>query len=1057
MAKIVGEPNVVKPNAEGDERDPFLRYLLDVCLGRRFGGGYDFFISYCWADGRVYALALNSELKKRGFRSFLDSEDYEKGTNWKTEGRRALTQASRLLLIITPGSIASESVAREIRLFRRTKRTICPIDVAKVWQSANAKQLRVDIGEDILNIPESGVTEAVLARGPTEATLTDLVKSFNLRRQSERRVQALGTISIVFAVVAMVAIFFWRSSASNQQTAEHRLAALSLAHGHRLINTDGDHAAALLWYAETLHTTGSMSASARESARALIRGWSSALPHYSMVHDGPVFAVAFSPDGERIVTGSASGLVQLWDAASGQPSGPAFPPQGGAVTAAAFSPDGKTLATGCGGTITLWNLATHARRCELIRSESGRYQIYSMSFNKDGSKLSAAFGGDWSGDAIVWDVATQQICFDPLHRGDELRSVTFSPDGRMLVTAGFSGLQMWDTESGQPLATREQQISPPVPSPPTVDRARDPQVAMGSLEAQSNNPDVATEISGRVTAAAFSPDGKTLATASETVITLWDAENNFKRRVTLNLNSQVSSIAFSSSGGVLGTACLDGAIWLWNLRTSQPRVERKARHNRPVNAIAFSPHNMQMASSSNDLTCRVWEFSEVGEIEISSTRSGIALALAFTTGDDTLATAVRLNGHDEICLWNGRTGQSRNAIQLTESILGKCFSPDGRLIVTSKDKLAFFWDVLAGKHCGKPMQLDAVAHNVTFSPQGTQLAIEDENHSVSLWDSTTCRQLHKPLKHKDWVDKVVFSQNGKKIATSSRDGSLMLSDLRSGDRCKVPLKSNGKVTQLRFANNDRELIVIESKWSPEKAAYTNNVVSRWTTSTSNLRCIQSFDAGAGMPQGLSFDAQWLALIDNTIRTLELWDLVSKTAKPLQHPDNVKFVAFAFDSRFLITECQGFLYVWDVATGKLRYDPINHGNSTKKIILSNDAKTIAVADREKKAVTLWDAATGQLRGTPLRVTSDPDHVTFGVHGDRLILANDKGLSVLPVRSENGGSVAVKLSIEVRTGQTIENSVIRTLTPEELRDRRIILRNCGGDCFRISEAKASVGGQ
>ncbi|MFM9115816.1 MAG: hypothetical protein ACKOU6_06595, partial [Planctomycetota bacterium] len=79
MAKIVGEPNVVKPNAEGDERDPFLRYLLDVCLGRRFGGGYDFFISYCWADGRVYALALNSELKKRGFRSFLDSEDYEKG------------------------------------------------------------------------------------------------------------------------------------------------------------------------------------------------------------------------------------------------------------------------------------------------------------------------------------------------------------------------------------------------------------------------------------------------------------------------------------------------------------------------------------------------------------------------------------------------------------------------------------------------------------------------------------------------------------------------------------------------------------------------------------------------------------------------------------------------------------------------------------------------------------------------------------------------------------------------------------------------------------------
>jgi hypothetical protein len=56
-----------------NERELLVRRLLDMCLGRRFGGGYDFFISYCWADGRTYAVALNAELEKRGFGHVIPS------------------------------------------------------------------------------------------------------------------------------------------------------------------------------------------------------------------------------------------------------------------------------------------------------------------------------------------------------------------------------------------------------------------------------------------------------------------------------------------------------------------------------------------------------------------------------------------------------------------------------------------------------------------------------------------------------------------------------------------------------------------------------------------------------------------------------------------------------------------------------------------------------------------------------------------------------------------------------------------------------------------------
>lgn len=52
--------------------------------------GYDFFISYCWSDGRKYALKLHEQLSNIGFRCFLDSSDYAKGDNWRNQGSKAL-------------------------------------------------------------------------------------------------------------------------------------------------------------------------------------------------------------------------------------------------------------------------------------------------------------------------------------------------------------------------------------------------------------------------------------------------------------------------------------------------------------------------------------------------------------------------------------------------------------------------------------------------------------------------------------------------------------------------------------------------------------------------------------------------------------------------------------------------------------------------------------------------------------------------------------------------------------------------------------------------------
>ena len=160
--------------------------------------------------------------------------------------------------------------------------------------------------------------------------------------------------------------------------------------------------------------------------------------------------MAFSPDGHRIVTGSADSTVRVWDADTGQPVGEPLTGHTGAVVGVAFSPDGRrvghrrstTRRCGCGTPTP----ATRRRAADRPHRTGARCGVQSR------RRTRIVTGGD-DKTVRVWDADTGQPIGEPLTgHTDAVCSVAFSPDGRRIVTgSGDETVRVWDADTGHPV------------------------------------------------------------------------------------------------------------------------------------------------------------------------------------------------------------------------------------------------------------------------------------------------------------------------------------------------------------------------------------------------------------------------------------------------------------------------------------------------------------------------------------------------------------------------------------------------------------------------------
>jgi len=470
-------------------------------------------------------------------------------------------------------------------------------------------------------------------------------------------------------------------------------------------------------------------------------------PYFSHVlrgHTDAVWAVAFSPDSQTLVSGSVDKTVRLWGLRQPAAAPTVLSSQAERVYAVAVSPDGRSLAAGSAdGTVRLW--AVGAPHASLLTLRGHEHEVYAVAFSPDGHTLAS---GSIDGTVRLWPLGGRSSVPTVLigHSGGVL-AVAFSPDSQTLASGSADGtIRLWERH-GAPATAR---------------------VLHGHRDL--------------IRAVAFSPDGRTLASGSaDSTIYLWSVNTPGVAFTSLRGHeSTVVTVAFSPDGTTLASGSDDRSIRLWPVQTPTAPSTVLRGHKGSVLAVAFSPDGTTLASASDDRSIRLWDRDQPAVVPgVFHGHAQPVTSVALSPDSQTLASG-SLDG--TIRLWQAGAPEAPPQVLHghADEVNAVAFSPDGRTLASgSLDQTVRLWT--PGQPAAAPTVLQGHQGGVlavAFSPDGRRLASGSEDQTIRLWNTSRPDAVAAVLQgHTDWVRTVAFSRDGRTLASGSYDTTIRLWDL----------------------------------------------------------------------------------------------------------------------------------------------------------------------------------------------------------------------------------------------------------------------------------------